>query len=101
MSRAGGRALAQWLASVRDLGFALLAGVPTEPGMVCRVVELFGYVPGRGEGATYTCLQAGQLPYDFNADGVPDTEAEVRAALADPRTIGALITSNVVMKVRM
>jgi [2-(trimethylamino)ethyl]phosphonate dioxygenase len=40
----GGSALAAWLGAVRDLGFALLTGVPTEPGMVCRVVELFGCV---------------------------------------------------------
>ena len=40
----GGRALADWLAHVRDHGFALLTGVPVEEGMVCDVVELFGYV---------------------------------------------------------
>jgi [2-(trimethylamino)ethyl]phosphonate dioxygenase len=40
----GGPALAGWLRQVRDLGFALLTGVPAEPGMVCRVIELFGYV---------------------------------------------------------
>ena len=40
----GGRALAVWLGHVRDFGFALLTGVPTEPGMVCRVIELFGCV---------------------------------------------------------
>src|SRR5262249_49707718 len=40
----GGGALAAWLRQVRDVGFALLTGVPTEPGMVCRVIELFGYV---------------------------------------------------------
>ena len=40
----GGRALAAWLGQVRDFGFALLTGVPTEPGMVCRVIELFGCV---------------------------------------------------------
>jgi gamma-butyrobetaine dioxygenase len=40
----GGRALAAWLGHVRDFGFALLTGVPAEPGMVCRVIELFGYV---------------------------------------------------------
>jgi [2-(trimethylamino)ethyl]phosphonate dioxygenase len=39
-----GRALAEWLGYVRDFGFALLTGVPTEPGMVCRVIELFGCV---------------------------------------------------------
>ena len=37
-------ALAAWLAQVRDLGFAVLTGVPTEPGMVCKVIELFGCV---------------------------------------------------------
>jgi gamma-butyrobetaine dioxygenase len=40
----GGRALAAWLRAVRDFGFALLTGVPAEPGMVCRVIELFGCV---------------------------------------------------------
>jgi len=40
----GGRALAAWLGHVHDSGFALLTGVPTEPGMVCRVIELFGCV---------------------------------------------------------
>ena len=40
----GGRALAAWLGHVRDFGFALLTGVPTAPGMVCRVIELFGCV---------------------------------------------------------
>jgi TonB-dependent starch-binding outer membrane protein SusC len=39
----------------------------------------------RPAGSTYTCLQADQLPYDFNANGVPDTEAEVRAFLSGPR----------------
>jgi gamma-butyrobetaine dioxygenase len=40
----GGRALAAWLGQVQELGFALLTGVPAEPGMVCRVIELFGHV---------------------------------------------------------
>jgi TonB-linked SusC/RagA family outer membrane protein len=58
-----------------------------------------GYTPGALFGAkiyqpcsTYKsaadakggCLQAGQSPYDLNNDGRPDTEAEVRAALANP-----------------
>jgi TonB-linked SusC/RagA family outer membrane protein len=30
------------------------------------------------------CLQPGQTPYDLNNDGKPDTEAELRAALASP-----------------
>ena len=40
----GGGALAAWLRAVETFGFALLTGVPTEPGMVCRVIELFGHV---------------------------------------------------------
>jgi [2-(trimethylamino)ethyl]phosphonate dioxygenase len=38
------RALAGWLADIRDYGFALLTGVPTEPAMVLQVIALFGYV---------------------------------------------------------
>ncbi|MFE0753069.1 TauD/TfdA family dioxygenase [Inquilinus sp. NPDC058860] len=37
-------ARAAWLRRAYDHGFALLRGVPAEPGMVCRVVELFGFV---------------------------------------------------------
>ncbi|MGQ0766602.1 MAG: SusC/RagA family TonB-linked outer membrane protein [Gemmatimonadota bacterium] len=44
----------------------------------------------RPSGATYTCLQPGQLPYDLNGNGVPDTEAEMRAYLAVPRNATAL-----------
>ena len=41
---AGGAALREWLASVDELGFAVLTGCGTEPGTVTRVAELFGYV---------------------------------------------------------
>jgi gamma-butyrobetaine hydroxylase len=41
---AGGPALRDWLASVDELGFAILTGCGTEPGTVTRVAELFGYV---------------------------------------------------------
>ena len=37
-------ALGRWLAAVRRYGFALMTGTPTEPGTLCRVAELFGYV---------------------------------------------------------
>jgi gamma-butyrobetaine dioxygenase len=40
----GGSALCGWLAAVDEHGFALLRGVPCEPGAVARVAELFGYV---------------------------------------------------------
>jgi gamma-butyrobetaine dioxygenase len=36
--------LRDWLASVDELGFAILTGCGTEPGTVTRVAELFGFV---------------------------------------------------------
>jgi gamma-butyrobetaine hydroxylase len=41
---AGGEALRAWLASVDELGFAILTGGPTAPETVLRVTELFGFV---------------------------------------------------------
>jgi TonB-linked SusC/RagA family outer membrane protein len=47
----------------------------------------------RPTGATYRCLQPGQLPYDVTGptvgtgDGVPDTDAELLAYFASPRTL--------------
>jgi gamma-butyrobetaine dioxygenase len=38
------RALGRWLADVRRYGFAVMTGTPTEPGTLCTVAELFGYV---------------------------------------------------------
>ena len=64
-----------------------------------------GYAPGSffgaklpsacAAGATKTpaggvCLQPGQLPFDVNKDGKPDTRAEVLAYLAVPRQLGAI-----------
>ena len=51
---------------------------------------LFGAaLPGpcsaRPEGKNYTCLNDGQLPFDFNNNGIPDTEQEVLAYLSQPR----------------
>jgi gamma-butyrobetaine hydroxylase len=40
----GGTALRDWLASVDELGFAILTGCGTAPATVTRVAELFGYV---------------------------------------------------------
>jgi len=37
-------ALGRWLAAVRRYGFAVMTDTPTEPGTLCRVAELFGYV---------------------------------------------------------
>ena len=64
-----------------------------------------GYAPGSyfgaklpsacANGATKTagggvCLQPGQLPFDINKDGKPDTEAEMLAFLATPRTLSSV-----------
>lgn len=64
-----------------------------------------GYAPGSffggklpsacPAGATTTpqggvCLQSGQLPFDINKDGKPDTEAELLAFLASPRQLSAV-----------
>lgn len=38
------KALSAWLRQIHDYGFALTNAVPTEPGMVCEVARLFGYV---------------------------------------------------------
>ena len=38
------RKLEEMLGSVRDYGFAILHAVPTEPGSIFQVVDLFGYV---------------------------------------------------------
>jgi gamma-butyrobetaine dioxygenase len=37
-------ALRDWLSAIDQYGFALLHAVPTTPGMVAEVVQLFGYV---------------------------------------------------------
>jgi len=37
-------ALGRWLSAVRRYGFAVMTDMPTEPGMLCKVAELFGYV---------------------------------------------------------
>ncbi len=42
--RSDDAAKAAWLRDIRDLGFALLKGVPTEPGTLIGVAESFSYV---------------------------------------------------------
>jgi hypothetical protein len=66
-----------------------------------------GYAPGEffgakalracGSGQTTACLQPGQVPYDFNGDGVPDSEAEALTFLSQPRDYTALFNGNVIM----
>ena len=38
------RALGRWLAAVRRHGFAVMTDTPVEPGTLCKVAELFGFV---------------------------------------------------------
>ncbi|MBV9278751.1 MAG: TauD/TfdA family dioxygenase [Chloroflexi bacterium] len=42
--RTGDGHLRRWLSAIDDYGFALLHGVPMEPGSIFGVVDLFGYV---------------------------------------------------------
>ncbi|MGQ0648681.1 MAG: SusC/RagA family TonB-linked outer membrane protein [Gemmatimonadaceae bacterium] len=44
----------------------------------------------RPTGKTYKCLAAGQLPYDQNGDGIPDTEAQLLTYLGQARTLDNL-----------
>lgn len=46
--------------------------------------KLVGPCSARPADASYGCLESGQLPYDVNEDGVPDTEAELLAFLGAP-----------------
>jgi TonB-linked SusC/RagA family outer membrane protein len=48
---------------------------------------------GTGQAAGAVCLQPGQLPFDTNRDGVPDTEAQMLAFLAQPLPIPAATTA--------
>jgi TonB-dependent starch-binding outer membrane protein SusC len=45
----------------------------------------------RPSGASYACLAAGQNPYDLNGDGSFDTDADLLAYLATPRTLNDLL----------
>ena len=66
-----------------------------------------GYAPGEffgakalrpcASGQTTKCLQAGQLPYDLDKNGVPDTEAQMLAFLSQPRSYTTLFNGNVIM----
>ncbi len=62
-----------------------------------------GYAPGtlfgaalpgpcsaRPSGANYMCLNPGDVPFDSNRDGVPDTEAQALAYLSTARTMANL-----------
>lgn len=44
----------------------------------------------RPSGASYACLQPGQVPYDLNGDAAFDTDADLLAYLATPRTLNDL-----------
>jgi len=66
-----------------------------------------GYAPGEFFGAralqacaggkTTNCLQPGQLPYDLNKDGIPDTEAQMLDFLKDPQSYTSLFNGSVIM----
>ena len=57
--------------------------------------DLFGAaLPGpcsaRPSGAVYMCMNPGEVPFDSNRDGKPDTEAEALAYFGSVRTMGNL-----------
>jgi len=66
-----------------------------------------GYAPGEffgakalgpcASGQTTKCLQPGQVPYDFNGDGVPDSEADALAFLSQPRNYTDLFNGNAIL----
>jgi TonB-linked SusC/RagA family outer membrane protein len=66
-----------------------------------------GYAPGEffgakalracGAGQTTKCLQPGQVTYDFNGDGLPDSEADALAFLSQPRDYTALFNGNAIL----
>ena len=56
-----------------------------------------GYAPGYMFGAKLKTVAAGSLPYDINKDGIPDTEAQMLAYLAVPRSYTNLTNGNVIM----
>jgi TonB-linked SusC/RagA family outer membrane protein len=66
-----------------------------------------GFAPGEFFGAralrpcaggqTTNCLQAGQLPYDIDKNGVPDTEAQMLAFLATPQSYTTLFNGSVIL----
>ena len=56
-----------------------------------------GYAPGEFFGAKLKQVPAGSVPYDINKDGVPDTEAEMLAFLATPKSYTDLTNGSVIM----
>ncbi|HJU73223.1 MAG TPA: SusC/RagA family TonB-linked outer membrane protein [Gemmatimonadaceae bacterium] len=65
----------------------IIAGMPPGALLGAKLIQSCALRPS---GATYTCLAAGELPYDTNGDGRPDTEAQLRAYLSQARTLNNL-----------
>ena len=62
--------LRNWLNAVTEFGWALLIGVPTEPGIVLNVVELFGYVRETNYGRLFD-VQSTVNPSNLAYTGLP------------------------------
>jgi TonB-dependent starch-binding outer membrane protein SusC len=56
-----------------------------------------GYAPGTFFGAKLKQVGAGFVPYDFNGDKQPDTQAQALAFLSQPRDYTALFNGNVIL----
>ena len=61
--------------------------------------HLFGakLMPNCSASFTSNCVPAGSLPYDLNHDGAPDTEAQVRTYLSQPRSVDDLFSGGAIL----
>lgn len=91
---ANGAYLKQTMASLGDappqkVGYFRLRGFVKEGDPIGALYAPIVAAPcsARPAGATYACLEPGQVAVDINRDGRPDSEADVRAYLATPRDL--------------
>lgn len=71
-------ALGRWLAEVRRYGFAVMTGTPTEPGTLCRVAELFGYVRETNYGRWF------EVRAEVNPNNLAYTNLDLQAHTDNP-----------------
>lgn len=70
--------LGKWLANVRKYGLAMLSGVPADPGALCRVAELFGYVRETNYGRWF------EVRSELNPDNLAYTNLGLQAHTDNP-----------------
>ena len=72
------RALGRWLAAVRRYGFAVMTDTPVEPGTLCKVAELFGYVRETNYGRWF------EVRAEVNPDNLAYTNLGLQAHTDNP-----------------